>query len=175
MRLTMSIQGDIAVLARMAGMGSKTTGVIARTIESLAIQLQAHVIRDKLSGVPLHRRTGDLSRSVYYKLENEGMTAVVGANTPYAARQEYGFTGTETVKSFMRRTRGQMESARKNKLGVETRASVAKNRGTGETMVRTFTRQINYPAHSYLRSSLDDMRSQIVETLKKAGLQAVKV
>jgi len=174
MRLTTIIHGDVAVLARMAGIPSKTSGVLSKTIESLAVQLQAHVVRDKLSGSPLHRRTGDLSRSVNYKLENEGMTAVVGANVPYAARQEYGFTGSETVRSHVRRSRAQTAKARRNKLGYETPPSKAAGRGTGLTEVRSFTRQINYPAHSYLRSALDDMRTQIVDTLRAAGMSAVK-
>lgn len=164
--------------AALAAIEPGVKSSLQRLMLKLAIDLQAKVVREKLSGNPLHRRTGDLSRSVYATITDDGLTGIVGANTPYAARQEYGFQGTETVRAFVRRSRAQMVTAKYNKLGLETRPSLAKNRGTGVINVRSFNRTVNYPEHSYLRSALDEMRGtiaeQIMRTSKGAAAEAFK-
>lgn len=169
----MKIEGAQQTLARFGIMPNEVRESIRREIEKQAINLQRHIVQDKLSGNPLHRRTGDLSRSVYYKVLDSGLTGQVGANTPYAARQEYGFTGTETVRSFVRRSRAQMKEAKRSKSGRETRASLASARGTGDTVVRSFSRHVNYPAHSYLRSAFEDLRAEIIASIQAAGKRGV--
>jgi hypothetical protein len=67
-----------------------------------------------------------------------------------------------------------MAKARRNKLGLETRPSKAKNIGTGDTVVRAHTRRANTPERSYLRSSLDDMRGEIQKTMQEAILKGLK-
>lgn len=165
------VTGGQAVSTELSGLGQKTSDRVRAAIKKAGIDLQSYVIREKLSGNPLNRVTGDLSRSVYVKSENDGLTAVIGANTPYAARQEYGFTGIESVRSFVRRSRAQMAKARYNKLGLETRPSKARGIGTGEIVVNAFSRNVDYPAHSYLRSSLNEMRQVITENIVAAALR----
>jgi len=174
MKITTTFTGSDEQAARYAAMDGKVRGLLREAIESLAIRLQTKVKRDKLSGNPLKRVTGDLSRSVNYKFIDGGMAAQVGANTPYAARQEYGFSGTESVRSFVRRSRAQMTTAKFNKLGLETRPSKAKSKGTGEVVVRAFSRHVNTPARSYLRSSLDEMRGTIKAKIQAAIMQGLR-
>lgn len=156
---------------------------VQRTILKLAIDLQRKVVKEKLSGNPLHRRTGDLSRSVYATTTDDGLTGIVGANTPYAAYQEYGFKGRVDVRAHMRRTQVQMMQAKYNKKGEETRASKARRMGTGTISVRARQvdadkksggRNIDYPAHSYLRSALDEMRGTIAEQIMRTSKGAAK-
>ena len=174
MQISVQVEGEIALIARFSRMREDVQSKTKLIITALAIKLQRHVVQDKLSGNPLHRRSGDLSRSVTWRLEDNDMTGVVGANTPYAARQEYGFTGTETVRSFVRRNQKQMVTAKRNKLGYETRPSLAKAAGTGDVTVRSFSRQVNYPAHSYLRSALEDMQSEIKKSIEEAVHEGLK-
>ena len=102
------------------------------------------------------------------------LTAQVGANTPYAARLEYGFSGTESVRSFVRRSRAQMETAKFNKIGLETRPSKAKAKGKGIVVVRAFSRQVKSPARSYLRSSLAEMRDTIKADIQAAIMKGLR-
>lgn len=167
MQLIVEIKGVEAVKERFQSADGKVRSTLSKVIEGLAADLQRHIVTDKLSGQVLHRRTGDLSRSVNYKMTDD-LTAVVGANTPYAAFHEYGFTGTEAVRAHLRRSRLQMVAARYNKLGYETRPSKATARGTGEIMVKAHSRKVNYPARSYMRTSLEDMRGEIVAKIQAA-------
>ena len=102
------------------------------------------------------------------------MTAVVGSYTPYSAYQEYGFHGTEDVRSFMRRSKAQMASAKYNKLGLETRPSKAKAKGTGDILVHAFTREVNYEGRSYLRTSLAENQMKIAATILEAAQAGMK-
>ena len=174
MKIKVEMTGDREYIAKISSSNGEVAGALRRAVAVLAVDLQAHIVRDKLSGQVLKRVSGDLSRSVSIKYEDGGMTAVVGANTPYAARHEYGFTGTESVRSHVRRAREQMKSARRNSLGHETRPSKAKGVGSGTTVVRAFSRQIKYPERSYMRTGLADMRDQISAALNAAVVGALK-
>lgn len=159
MQLNVTVRGYDELLAKHARNVNDIPNALTQTITKLAIDLQRKVMLEKLSGDPLHRRTGDLSRSVDYHVED--MEATVGAHTPYAAYQEYGFTGTVSVAAHVRRSRQQMTAAIHNKLGYETRPSKARNAGTGDIYVSAHSRHIDYPAHSYLRSALTEMEDKI--------------
>lgn len=167
MKLIVKIEGLEETKARFQRAEGEVRSTLSKVIEGLAADLQRHIIMDKLSGQVLHRRTGDLSRSVNYKMTDD-LTAVVGANTPYAAYHEYGFTGTQDVRAHLRRSRVQMAAARYNKLGYETRPSKAKARSTGDIMVRAHSREVNYHARSYMRTGLEDMRGEIVAKIQAA-------
>ena len=174
MKIRMEMTGDREYIAKVSSGNGKVAGALRRAISVLAVDLQAHIVRDKLSGQVLKRVSGDLSRSVSIRYEDGGMTAVVGANVPYAAKHEYGFSGTESVRAHVRRNREQMKSARRNALGNETRPSKAKGAGSGVTAVNAFSRQVNYPARSYMRTGLADMREQISNALTSAVVGAFK-
>lgn len=168
MKVTVKVIGLDRTINRINGIEDKSKGILRGVIAGLAVSLHSHIVREKLSGNPLKRVTGDLARSVNYKFEDDGMTAIVGANTPYAAYHEYGFSGVMAVREHVRRTKGQMAQAVRNKLGDETRPSKAKAAGTGATAVRAHSRSVNYPARSYMRTSLEEMRGTIIATISGA-------
>jgi phage gpG-like protein len=154
--------------AQVAKTGERAVAVLMNlrsTMQELAIRLQGKVKSEKLSGQVLNVRTGNLRNSISQRLVQDGsmLYAIVGTNVPYAARHEFGFQGTETVRSFMRRTKGEMKLATyfyKNSSGervskVRQTGKFGKSSGTG--LVRSFTRQANTPERSFLRSALLDM------------------
>jgi phage gpG-like protein len=172
--ITGRIVGDKAVQAALQRRAADTESAIRAAVLRLSFNLQRNVRTNKLSGTPLKRVTGDLSRSIYVTTEDNGFTGVVGANVPYAARQEYGFQGIESVREYVRRSRAQMATAKFNKLGNETRPSKAKGKGAGVIIVHAHSRQVNYPAHSYLRSALSEMRGEITAQLTAAMRKALQ-
>lgn len=146
MNIYASVAGDEAVILRLKEYPDKFRVRLNKVVERLAIQLQGKIVAEKLSGQVLNNKTGTLRRSINYRIENSDneITAIVGANTPYAARHEYGFHGTESVRGFIRRLK------------------------SGKTsQVNPHTRNINYAARSYLRSSLAEMKVEILTQLSQ--------
>lgn len=145
--ITGEVLNGEAVVARIENYPNAFKERLVRVINRLAIDLQRHVKADKLSGQVLKTRTGTLRRSINYKVTEAGdsVTASVGANTPYAHRQEYGFVGVETVRSYLRK--------------LKSGSSV---------QVMSHTRNVNYPAHSFLRTALADNKPEILKKMKEA-------
>jgi phage gpG-like protein len=91
--------------------------------------------------------TGRLRRSITYKLSNGDNTAsaTVGTNLSYGRAQEYGFVGEQSVKAFTRKTKD------------------------GKTVeVRAFSRHMNLPEHSYLRSTLAEHKAEYAARMTAA-------
>jgi phage gpG-like protein len=140
---TMSNAG--AVADWLAGLAPKADAALGDAAADLIQRLRDRV-DGNLSGGVLNARTGALRASLAAVLsQDSGIIARVTANTPYAAFQEYGFSGSETVRTHLR----QQSQA----FGKPIRAA--------DVAVRTFSRQVNYPAHSYLRSALAELAPDI--------------
>ena len=174
-----NIQAE-AVIARFTGMSAKMQDNVRRAIERLSIQLQAKVKDEKLSGDPLHVRSGTLRRSINRVVIEDGANtfAQVGTNVKYAHIHEYGYDGPEDVREYVRRSREQMSLARfrTNKLGekIEIKGSYRKNGGgPGEIRVRAHTRQMHMPERSFLRSSLREMADDIRSEIRSAAREAL--
>ena len=153
------ILGDANLIAKLNYMPGGMQAALRKTVRRLALQLLS-ASKNKLSDDVLHVRTGRLRRSVNQRVEKDGhaVTGVVGSNVVYAKRQEYGFTGTESVRAHLR---------------MVTKV-FGKSVMPHQVSVRTFTRNINYPAHSFLRSALEEMRPQIEAEMAKALSEAMK-
>ena len=68
---------------------------LAAAITRKTIDLQSHIVKDKLSGDPLNRRSGDLSDSIAVEDVVSGAQMVsggVGTNKAYAPVHEFGET-----------------------------------------------------------------------------------
>ncbi len=125
--------------------------------QELTIQLQSKAVQ-KLNGPVLNRRTGKLSRSINQIVEDnpKGVTGIVWSNLgapSYASFWEFGFQGTQTVKAHLR---------------MMTTAFGKPVKEPKQIMVGTHTRAVNQSARSYLRSSLADMREEILDKLDRA-------
>jgi HK97 gp10 family phage protein len=156
------IVGDRELVARLEAMPGKLKDGIGRAVLSLAVELQGNVMSGKLSGQVLKVRTGTLRRSITQKVDigEDSVSGTVGTNVTYAARHEYGFTGTESVKAHLRTITQAFGRPLKE--------------GSKQISVRAFSRKIDYPAHSFLRSALAEMESKIREQLASAVQAAVK-
>lgn len=158
MSITVTIVGDEALTKKFAAVYPTLETLLEKATARAALKLLRHVKEDKLNGQVLNVRTGRLRRSITMRVETEGstVTGFVGTNVAYAARFEYGFQGTETVRAFMRRAPGGKKNAART------------------VPVNSFTRKVNVPARSFLRSAYDDQRDAIGAELRTAATQTVR-
>lgn len=134
-----------AVMERLATLPDKMDSALHGAAADLMMLLRDRV-DGNLSGGVLNARSGALRASLAASLGQAGGLSVgVSASAPYAAFQEYGFRGSESVRAHLRR----MSQA----FGRPIRPVQAQ--------VRPYSRAVDYPAHSYLRSALAEMSNEI--------------
>lgn len=149
--IEVEIIGAKELVAKFAAMPDKLHRALLAAVTGLSLDLQQHVVSDKLQGQVLNHITGQLASSIHSETKDgansiEGRVYSSGCN--YAGIHEYGFSGTETVK----------EHIRNHVFGREV----------APFTVPSFTRTMNMPERSFLRSSLVDMKQTIVDGLTKA-------
>lgn len=145
--ITVEISGDSQIIAKLESFTPRLQVNLVKKMRLAMIYLAGYVKSEKLSGQVLNVRTGTLRRSITQQVtdEAESITGIVGANIKYAAIHEYGFQGTEQVKEHIRHS------------------------STGKAaVVRAFSRRVNMPERSFLRSSLTDTTDKITEYLQQA-------
>jgi hypothetical protein len=147
-----------AVADWLAGLAPKADAALRDAAADLAQRLRDRV-DGNLSGGVLNARSGALRASLAVGLSQAGgIGATITAGTPYAAFQEYGFSGTETVRAHLRR---------------QSRAFGRAIRPV-DVQVRTYSRQVSYPAHSYLRSALAELAPEINAGIDAAMAEALQ-
>ncbi|HLG86251.1 MAG TPA: hypothetical protein VKZ79_03540 [Alphaproteobacteria bacterium] len=148
-----------AVRARLAAIPADTAITLRAAGAELACQIRS-AAENNVSGGLLQARSGKLRDSLAVATSTSG-TAIgfsVQAITPYAAFQEFGFSGTESVREFLRR-----------QSMVFGRTIAPK-----EVTVRAHDRQIDYPGRSYLRSALAQFAPTIHDVLSSAMAEVLK-
>lgn len=147
------VLGDAALAARLAAVPAALDEGLGRRLVRFAIDLQASVAKDWLGGGALQRRSGALADSL--EIDNvadaSGPRMTLSATAPYAAFQEYGFRGPESIAGHLR--------AIKQAFGKPLKG------GAKEIAVRAYTRQLDYPAHSFLRAALDTMQGDLEQSI----------
>ena len=156
-----SITGGAETAERLRAAAKPLREALRGAVERSALDLVAHVKKDKLSGQVLKVRTGRLRRSINYKMTTDGdsTTATVGTNVAYARRFELGWKGLEQVKSHTRTI--------KTAFGKALPSPVV-------ATVRAHKRQANQPARSFLVSSLEDLRAKFTQRIESAIKGAAK-
>lgn len=130
---------------------------LGRTAQELGQALVAEIREGNLDGAVLRRRSGRLAASIAATFDPAPghVSVTIGSDAPYAAFQEYGFHGIETVRQHLR--------AMTEAFGRPIRS------GVREVLVRTYRRRVDYPAHSFLRSALaaaaPELRDRLVEAV----------
>jgi phage gpG-like protein len=152
--LTIEVQGDQALIARLSAMPSRVHEALLRKVTALDLLLEAKV-KDKLSGDVLQVRTGALRRSIFGCVQ-DAPTWVVGrvqssGDVKYAGIHEFG--GTTPAHDI-----------------VATKAKALAFMMGGK---QVFFKSVHHPGskipeRSYMRSSLADMRDAIVEGMTEA-------
>jgi hypothetical protein len=148
-----------AVLDRLAMLGPKAGDALATVSQEIAGRLRDAADRN-LSGGVLEQRTGKLRASLLAGVERGegGLHGTVTATAPYAAFQEYGFSGAENVRAYLRRQ------------------TVAFGHPIGpvKVAVRAFTRQVDYRGRSFLRAALAEVGPDIRLLLEESLAEVVR-
>lgn len=152
--LSVNVVGDRALIARLTAMPSNLQKALYRKTTILALRLEARV-KNKLNGVVLKVRTGALRRSIHHTV-TQGVTEVQGrvyssGDVKYAAIHEFG-------------------GRTKPHLIVPRKASVLAFPVGGKTIFSMFVNHpgSNIPQRSYMRSTLREMRGDIVTGYREA-------
>lgn len=153
--ITGSITNGESVIRRVEAFPTRIGQKLVNVITRLTIDLQAHIIADKLSGQVLKNRTGTLRSSIRHKVDVTPNSVIgqvgVGPNaSSYGRVHEYGFSGTVVCRTFQR-----MQS---QAFGQPITPRLV--------TVRAHSRQANYPERSFLRSALEDMRPEILAKIE---------
>lgn len=132
---------------------------LEKSIFKLVIELQSKVQSDKLSGQVLKTRTGTLRRSIATKVtsDSNGTVGVVGTNSDYGLMHEFGFKGAENIKAHLR----------------TIKQAWGKSITPREISVRAFTRTVDFPERSFLRSALTEMQGQIISEIDQVIIGAL--
>lgn len=90
----MQIIGAQRVITALGDTPVKVNAAVKSSLDAFATELAGYIKAEKLSGDPLHRRSGRLSASVHPVTEQTGTTmtggAGGGAGVPYAQIHEFG-------------------------------------------------------------------------------------
>lgn len=90
----LEITGDRALLTKLEATTGKVRAAAKSSLDMWATELAGYIKMNKLSGNPLHRRSGNLSSSVYPDKRETAETvsggARAGLDVPYAKIHEYG-------------------------------------------------------------------------------------
>lgn len=154
-----SVIGDEQVVASIRSQYRKVITNVEQSIGRLTLKLLTRVKVNKLSGQVLNVRTGRLRRSITYKVIKtpSRITGIVGTNVEYARIHELGFHGQVSVKAHLR----------------EIKKAWGKDITPRTVEVRTHSRQVNLPAKSFLRSAMEEMTPEIIQTLQQSIRQGI--
>lgn len=167
--ITFSVEGVAKTAARLQKESEDRRKAIQRSMAGITVSMQ-RAVKDKLNGPVLHVKTGNLRNSVHEEVTIQGdvvtgsvfTTLAQGGHGKYAAVHEYG--GTFNIPAHKRRVafdRGGDRVKRKSKKAYLVE----------EVTVRAHT--ATYPERSYMRSTLKESKTRILESLSKAAKHAV--
>lgn len=150
MTVSVVMVGSQQLQAELQNMSPIIRSLVMAKVQSLAIELQRHIVQDKLSGQVLKVKTGNLRRSIQHSIgeSSNGITAQVFSSNDvkYAAIHEFGGT-------------------------------IVPNKAKALSFVidgkRIFTQSVTLKERSFMRSSLTDMKQMIIDGLTAAVSQGV--
>jgi len=130
---------------------------LVTVMQKVGLDFLGYVRINKLHGQVLHQRSGRLSSKLHDQTDDNGrtVTTTVGVDSnavPYAAIHEYGFHGQEHVRAHART----ISLAFGHEIEPVT------------VQVGGFTRMMNMPERSYLRSSLKERRETYIDWVRGA-------
>lgn len=159
--MSLKVVGDAKIIAKFKRIPGDARSKLRESVGRGVLKLQRHVVQNKLAGQVLKKKTGLLGRSIDYAVADSGsdIAGVVGTNVEYAAKHEYGFKGTETVKAHLRLI--------KQAFGRQLKTPVWQNVGA-------HGRKVNLPERSFLRSSLKDLAPELIRDMTKAVGESLK-
>lgn len=187
----MIVGGEIVGAGRVVMvLGEKKDQVVAALrikVRELAIMLMGYVKMMKLSGDPLHVRSGRLRRSITYKVQEDGgiVSGLVGTVVEYGRAHEFGVDKymVVTVRDYLRKCHSRDTFAIRPGRAVRDAAGKTSARmlkrvlsSGGLAVVHSFSRRqhIKLPERSFLRSSLRELGPGIREDLAMTIREALQ-
>lgn len=160
--ITVKLVGDRELVARLTSMPDRVKRELAKKVTVLSLRLESK-IKQKLSGDVLNVVSGNLRRSIFAKVPpSVTSTSVIGGasssgDVKYAGIHEFGGTinhpgGTPYIVTEA----GAQFISKAAAAGMKTPPPVTK------------PHPIPMPEKSFMRTSLAEMRSEIVEGLSEA-------
>lgn len=159
--LNVVITGDKELIAKLDAMPARVREALIKKVTALSLKLEDKVKR-KLNGEVLNHRTGKLWRSITHKVESDSQSITgrvfSSGDVKYAAIHEFGGKTSPHV----------IEARNGKALAFQL---------TGK---QAFFRKVNHPGstipeRSFLRSSLADMKDEIVDGLKEAVAEGTRL
>lgn len=150
--------GDREVIAKLGKAKEIARDGIRKSVVRLTLELLNKVKAEKLSGQVLKVQTGRLRRSITQRVTEQGNTisGVVGTSVEYARAHELGFKGPVSVKAHLRQIKQAWGKPLKSAKKIQ---------------IKPYTRKVELPARSFLRSALAEMEPRIkeefMETLRR--------
>jgi phage gpG-like protein len=147
------IIGEDQVVKILAEVGKTGAASMRLTMNTIGLSMSAYVKINKLSGQALHRRTGNLSRSITSRTTESGgaINAIVGTNASYARAHEFGAHETVNVPAYVR---------------MQTMAW-GRAIDPKQVTVRAHPMKQNIPEASFLRSTLRETKASSLGRIKK--------
>jgi len=143
------IRGAAELRAKFLLIGETLPARLIRTIDQQDALLQAHIVRDKLSGQVLHRRSGRLSRSIHSapaRAEGGNVIGKVGTNVVYAPVHEFGATIRAKRAKYLRfKVQGRFVSVK----------------------------EVTIPKRPFMKPSLEERRPAIAAAIRKTVVQVI--
>lgn len=139
--IELSLVGADALTDRLDAIAGRLQAEVRAGLAEAAERLRRDIVDNRLSGQVLKARSGRLRASI--RVETGDQAVSVTSYLPYAAAQEYGFDGVETVRAHVRRIR---EAFGRPIAGKAVNA-------------RSFARAMHLPARSFMRSALADLEA----------------
>jgi hypothetical protein len=161
------VTGDKNVVANLGAVPARVRESVEQTMQRVVIDLQSRVVKNKLSGQLLKRRTGTLAASIQFRVAktSDSVTGVVGSRInearplKYAGPLEDGFDGTVTVREHLRMMTTAWGKPVKNPRQISVRAHAA---------------QRHIKAYHYLKSTLAENRERYLGMISRAVSRGLK-
>ncbi len=180
--LNVTLRGMPETLTALKMYGANVMAALLTKTQALTLDLQRHVVEDKLSGQVLNVRSGDLRRSIQQDVTQTG-DLIVGrvfssGDVKYAAIHEFGGDIHMPPRAWDVKLRttaaGELMRQKENSnLAVFARTQGSRAHADSRTTSRHAEHQgytIHMPERSYMRSSLADMAEGIMADLKSTAL-----
>lgn len=157
--IRLSLIGDEDVRERLGAIPAAAGPIMIRAVSDFADRVRAKA-EENLSGRLLNTRTGRLRDSLATEVTSDGsqIAAFIRAGAPYAAFQEFGFTGVESVRAYLRR----QSEAFGRKVAPRS------------VQVRAHERHVDYQGRAYLRTALAETVPNLKDTLSSALTEVIR-
>ena len=156
MIVNMVVVGDKELKSRLMGAPARVAGGVWRTLYQQGLELQRHIVADKLTGQVLNVVTGALRRSIQLAMSQDGdlMRATVysAGDVKYARIHEFGFSGVEHVVAHTR-------------MQTQVFGRVV---SPFQVNVGAHDRMMNMPQRSFMRTGLADRQEPATKAIMDA-------